>query len=97
MFFLQQYIIKALKWLLELLNDFYLISSFGFKIIQSFAGGQIAPPWFAGAFAAAMQLAMQPTNARLNGIEARLNGIEARLDVMVLANVRAFNGSAKMP
>ena len=61
------------------MNYFNLISSFGFKIIQSFAGGQIAPPWFAGAFAAAMQ------------------PINARLDAMVLANARAFNGSAKMP
>ena len=51
-----------------------LISSFVFKIIQSFAGGQIAPPWFAGAFAAAMQLAQMHTigSKRLiiiNGLE----------------------------
>jgi len=86
-----------------------LIWNFNFvKVIQSFAGHEVAPAWFAGA----MANALLPLNARLNGIDARLNGIDARLNDIdarlngidarldgmdrriIIAEARSFNVSA---
>lgn len=64
------------------------------KVINRFAGNEIAPAWFAGA----MATALLPINARLTAMCARLDGMDARLDgidrSIIIAEARAFNRSA---
>eukprot|EP01036_Dinobryon_divergens_P029472 gene29472-38576_t len=50
---------------------------------------KITPAWFAGA----VETALLPINARLNGIDARLNGMDRRI---LIAEARAFNCSAQL-